>query len=827
MQPNLVSSPTEALVELLYHRHRWLIHRVMYAGPTALLSRYSPDSQLVAIACGDEAHGGAVYLWSRHTDEVSMVCRVNQAVLTIRFTAPSVHGRERIVTGAADGILRAFEQTEGGKRFHLMWQNAGHHKRVTEIAVSTSGRAIVSCSADGNAQIISAVDGNGGNSISRTLDHDVTQRHGITGARFRTDAGSTSFATCSEDRRVRVFDRDSGMLLAESVATAEPLRALCYVAGGSAVVAGGSDGTLHFFDVSMPESYESAQNESALTCAVVDPFGELVVTGDRDDVKFYDSFTGVFLARQVVDCEVLSLAFCAVGDPVPIMTSPTAAAANSVSDDAVDADARDNPPNHMIYVRTGVLVAVCAAEHGSRRTGSASGKIMIFKFDFQSHDGGYHTQGDLTFESAIKVALPGQHIAVVAHPSRPQFVVCTKMLGGAGTADFSNIALFDAIDGRRLWQSELTAVPVQSICFSPPGDAVVAATCDARLLLIRVSDGALVAGSPHRRGKKPAGPWEFNFLPPSVRQGAIQHGWEGVRRVLLAWAPTTTASAGNSLVAVAHSRPWLRPVSNGTGKFDDLVGWTRPDVHTVAVYNFGGTASVGGCTVQLAYSLVRHPEAIEACDFSTDGALLCTGCRDGFLRIFDSRQGHQLYCSLDHSGRVLTAQFFTYHDGDIGVITSSARGTWRLFLYDDYVRSTVALCTNLALQPAVSPMSLQVLQRAFCLFGRYAMAMNAKSCGGVFDLLFSRIPDGPNSFTFGLSQHSVPVMLRRERVCPAVVQIVRAWPYSTAADINLANGRGGRLRTAVDVILDMGKSSEAVRSVHPLSRLTSGGLFAV
>jgi WD40 repeat protein len=94
------------------------------------------------------------------------------------------------------------------------------------------------------------------------------------------------------------------MLLAESAAATEPLRAVCYASDGKAVIAGGSGGTLYFYDVSLPESYASTQNESALSCAAVDPHGELVVTGDRDDVKFYDVQTGLFLARRSVGREV-------------------------------------------------------------------------------------------------------------------------------------------------------------------------------------------------------------------------------------------------------------------------------------------------------------------------------------------------------------------------------------------------------------------------------------------------------------------------------------------------------------------------------------------
>lgn len=762
--------------------------------------RYSDDGQLVAIACGDDVHGGAVYLWSRRTERTVMVCRVNQAVLSVRFTARGIDGRERIIAGAADGILRAFEQSGGAERFRMLWQNAGHHKRVTECAVSSCGRAIVTCSADGRAQVISAARGTAGTRVSQTLDHDVTQRFGITGARVQPGADAASFATCSEDRRVRIFDRDSAMLLAESVAVSEPLTALCYASGGKAVVAGGTDGTLYFFDVSMPESYESAQNESALTSAIVDPAGELVVTGDRDDVKFYDAQTGIFLARQTVDREVHSLAFCAVSGAVPTADSETGS----------DEEPSNGKPKHMVYVRTGVLVAACASEHSTRRSNPGPGKIMIFKFDFLSHEGGYHAKGDLTFESAIEVDLPGVHVAVEAHPSLAQFVVCTQSTGPSGS--YTTLALIDATNGHRLWESVLDGALVQSVRFSPSGTTLAVATCEGSIRLIRVSDGALVpAGVRQRKSDKtPAGPWEFNFLPRAVRLGAGPHNWTGVRTVRIAWGSAHAVNGGTSLLAVAHNRPWLREVSRGDGRSQELVGWTRPDVNTVSMYAFGGEASAGGSTMQQLYTLVRHPEAIEACDISADGALLCTGCRDGFLRIFDAQRGHQLYQSLNHSGRVLTAQFFTYRDGDIGVITSSTRGTWRLFLYDDYVRSTVALCTNLALQPAVSKLSLQVLQLAFCQFGRYSMAMNTRHSGGVFDLLFSRIADGPSSMVYGLSPHSVPTMLRRERVCPAVVHIVKAWPFSTATDINLLGGRDVR-RTVVDVILNMGKSSDAVR----------------
>ena len=71
----------------------------------------------------------------------------------------------------------------------------------------------------------------------------------------------------------------------------------------------------YFYDVSLPESYASTQNESALNSASVDAHGELVVTGDRDDVKFYDAHTGMFLARRSLGREVSLLKFYQISFP--------------------------------------------------------------------------------------------------------------------------------------------------------------------------------------------------------------------------------------------------------------------------------------------------------------------------------------------------------------------------------------------------------------------------------------------------------------------------------------------------------------------------------
>ena len=248
-----VGVPFACEYELITRRTRWEETRRIApteserggVGDTLHAAQYSSDARLIVMACGNDVHGGAVFLWDRHTEATIMVCRVNQSVLSACFCMHGPKGKERIVTGAADGIVRAFEQVDDSNhRYRLLWTHAGHLKRVTECAMSPSGRTLVTCSTDGVAQVFSCEPRTAGVKVSTTLDHDVTQYHGITGARMRADDGAASFITCCDDRRVRLFDRDSGMLLAESTAVTEPLRAVCFASDGKAAIAGGSGGTL-------------------------------------------------------------------------------------------------------------------------------------------------------------------------------------------------------------------------------------------------------------------------------------------------------------------------------------------------------------------------------------------------------------------------------------------------------------------------------------------------------------------------------------------------------------------------------------------------------
>lgn len=75
----------------------------------------------------------------------------------------------------------------------------------------------------------------------------------------------------------------------------------------------------------------------------------------------------------------------------------------------------------------------------------------------------------------------------------------------------------------------------------------------------------------------------------------------------------------------------------------------------------------------IAVSLPTHPNWVQGAVFSPDGRTLCTGCKDGIIRLFDTASGAMLRTFVGHEGRTWDVRF----TAEGSILSAGADGTLR------------------------------------------------------------------------------------------------------------------------------------------------------
>ena len=220
----------------------WKLERVIgnEADPNSIFSdritavAFSPDGQTIAVGSGPASRFGDVKLFQ--TKDGSLLRDLGEihsdTVLDVAFSPEG----DQLATCAADKLVRVFDVASGKQRMSF----EGHTHHVLSVAWQDSGHVLASASADGTIKIWDNVSGE----QKRTVSGFGKE---ITSVAF---VGQTSqlLATCA-DNSLRLVETTNGQTVRTFSGSTSALYALCVLADGKHVVAGGQDGKIFIWTI--------------------------------------------------------------------------------------------------------------------------------------------------------------------------------------------------------------------------------------------------------------------------------------------------------------------------------------------------------------------------------------------------------------------------------------------------------------------------------------------------------------------------------------------------------------------------------------------------
>jgi DNA-binding beta-propeller fold protein YncE len=129
-----------------------LARRLANVGQRTYAIRYSPDGQLLAVACGAPGRLGEVRLFKPDTGELVRVLGMTSDVVFDCAFSPQ---GDRLATAAADGSVRVFNVADGAEQLSI----TSHSDWVFAVAWKADGSQLATASRDKTAKVFDAKTG--------------------------------------------------------------------------------------------------------------------------------------------------------------------------------------------------------------------------------------------------------------------------------------------------------------------------------------------------------------------------------------------------------------------------------------------------------------------------------------------------------------------------------------------------------------------------------------------------------------------------------------------------------------------------------------------
>ena len=612
------------------------------------VARFSPDSQTVIIACGEEANA-CVRLWDIRTAKpLPAVLHLSDRVKDARFSADgkllltaSLDGAVRVwdartgqalfaelrheaevnsacfspdstrfVTACADGTLRVWETRSA----RLVAGPLRHKDSVAFAEFSADGNRIVSASLDGTAQVWDV-------KTAQALTGLLRHRAGVLFARFSPDGNQV--ATASKDKTARIWDIRTGHPMLEPLRHESEVTAIQFSPDGQRLITASSDGTARLWSASDGAPLGAPLRHAlGVVHAEFSSDGRRVVTASLDrTARVWDALTGQPINEPIKHpVEVFSASF-----------SPDGNRALTVSGKGVYIwDIRPGQAIQETFSHDQFVNAASFAKDGKRiLTASDNGQAQIWD----------RATGHilLTFAeragpvTAARFSANGECVLTVSGATAR---VWSSTSGKALTENLRH-------DGK-IWSSQ----------FSPDGRRVVTASED-----------------------KTAGVWDVTtgqqLIEPIRHNGVVWHAQFSADGRLLA-----TASEDRTVrVCDSHSGRLLSPPLMHDGPVravrfcpDGIHLATTSTDRTVRLWDVKSGKAVG--------ELLRHQAEVLSAAFSSDGKRVLTTSADATARVWDARTGRPLTPPMRFEGPVWSGEFSP--DGR-WIVAGSADGTARIY----------------------------------------------------------------------------------------------------------------------------------------------------
>ncbi len=593
--------------------------------------------------------------WQRHPAQVKAVFSQAEAVSHVAFSSDG----KAVLTGSEDGTAQLWD----ARTAKPLGPTLRHDDAITDLTFSPDGKTALIASWDGTVRLLDSATGQ---PLRTLLHHQSPVYH----AAFSPDGNTV--LTGSYDAKARLWNVATGRPLGSPLSHRIGVWAVAFSPDGKTVLTGSGDRTARLWDTATGNPLgPPLSHRDDVRAVAFSSDGKTVLTGSQDKTaRLWDGATGQPVGPSLVhQGGVHFLAF-----------SPDGKTLLTRSDHGIarlwDA-ATGRPLGAPLGHRNDVRAVAFSPDGKTVLTGSEDGTARLWDAATGRPVGlpirHLHPVLDVAFGPDDKTVLTGDsggtarlwdtttvqpHVVPLSHERGARVVAFSPdgkaVLTGGG---FKETRLWDAATGQPLGPPFSAQGGTIAQALSPDGKAVLLAGTDETALHGRVQlrDGAT---------GQPLG------SPLSLPNLADVAAFRSDGKAVLIGTRDGTARVWDA----ASGRPLGPPLSDGS------------PVHAVAFSPDGKAALTGGgdkrariwdvATGRLLGPLLTHQGGISAVAFSPDGKVALTGSDDKTARLWDAATGRPLGPSLIHEGGVSAVAFS--HDGK-EVLTGSRDKTARLW----------------------------------------------------------------------------------------------------------------------------------------------------
>jgi WD40 repeat protein len=473
----------------------------------------------------------------------------------------------------------------------------GHISDVSSVAYSPDGAHIVSGSDDKTVRVWDAQTGK----LLAVLEGHSGSLNSVA---FSPDGAH--IVSGSYDKTVRVWDAQKGQELAVLQGHSSWVRSVAFSPDGAHIVSGSDDKTVWVWDAQTGKELAVLEGHSGWVQSVAfSPDGAHIVSGSNDKtVRVWDAQTGRELAvLKGHNDAVLSVAF-----------SPDGA--------------------HIVSGSCDETVRVWDAQTGKELAVLKGHRGMVLSVAF-SPDGAHIVSGSEDQTVRVWDAQTGKELAVLeGHSSWVLSVAFSP--DGAHIVSVSNdktVRVWDAQRGKELAVLQGHSGDVRSVAFSPDGAHIVSGSDDQTVRVWDAQTGKELAVLKGHSGVV----LSVVFSPDGAH--IVSASDDNTVRV---W----DAQTGKELAVLQGHSGWVQSVA-----------FSPDGAHIVSGSNDKTVRVWDAQTGKELAVLQGHGEWVNSVAFSPDGAHIVSGSDDQTVRVWDAQTGKELAVLQGHSDAVRSVAF--------------------------------------------------------------------------------------------------------------------------------------------------------------------------